>query len=155
MKVRHVFLLSLFVVLAVNAWTLDLRAIAYRAFSYLGSPLPEKVKVIDGIGWIVDNKNGDYEESWGFQFDTNQIVKTANYIVYDSNRNKLNNILIDFEAQIYIQGYIFFGADEVCNVYVTKDGPFSMLIVISNSIKTFKSGKIGVQITFMRLADAM
>jgi len=152
MKVKRVFLLSLFVVLAANAWTLDLRAIAYRAFTYIGNSVPEKAKVDGNIGWLVDNKHGDYEEDWAFELNVNQKVRSAHYFVYDSNRNNLISILSDFEKQIYIQGYKFFGADEDCKIYVTSDGPFSMAIIIGNSIMTDK-GRTRIQISFMRLAD--
>jgi len=154
MKVKRVFLLSLFFVLAANAWTLDLRAIVYRAFTYLGSPMPEKAKVDEsGIGRFVDNNHGDYSESWTFQLNENKKVKTASYFVYDSNRNNLNSILSDFEKQVYIQGYTFLLADEDSKTYVTNDGPLSMAIMIGNSIKTSKSGKHFIMIVFIRLAD--
>jgi len=154
MKVKRVFLLSLFVVLAANAWTLDLRAIAYRAFKYLGSPMPEKAVVRDdGVGIIIDKKNGNYSEEWVFQLNENKRVKLAGYCVFDSNRNNLNTILSDFETQVYIQGYRFLGADEDFNMYATNDGPFSMCIIICNSIGTDRPGALNIVITFINLVD--
>ena len=153
MKVKRVFLLSLFVVLAANAWTLDLRAIAYRAFMYLGSPMPEKANVEGNIGRFNDNQNGDYLECWAFQLNENQRVKLAQYEIHDIDRKKLNSILSDFVSQVYINGYKFFLADADYTAYITNDGPFSMVIMIGNSIITSKSGNPCIKIVFIRLAD--
>ena len=152
---KKVVLLGLFVFLATSVWSQDLKAIAYRAFMYLGSPVPETAKIEGNIGRIVDNKHGDYEESWAFELDANKKVKRAHYYIYDSNRNNLNRILGDFDLQFVIYGYKFFGADGQMKVYITNDGPFSIAIVIGNSIMTSESGKTFILITFVRLSDMM
>jgi len=150
---KKVVLLGLFVFLATSVWSQDLKAIVYRAFMYLGSPVPEAAAIEGNIGRIVDNEYGDYKESWAFELDANKKVKSAHYYIYDSNRNNLSRILSDIDLQIIINGYKFFQADGQMKVYVTNDGPFSIVIAIANSVMTAPDGKTWLQISFARLSD--
>lgn len=150
---KKVILLVLFVSLATSAWSQDLRALAYRAFNYLGSPVPEKANIDGNVGRLDDKIQGDYQEQWGFELYENKRVRTAHYFVYDSNRNNVDRILSDIKLQVNIQGYKFLSADGDMTAYITNDGPFSMAIIIGNSIKISKSGRFYIQVSFARLAD--
>lgn len=152
---KKVVLLGLFIFFATSVWSQDLKAIAYRAFIYLGNSVPEGTIIEDNTGKLVDNKHGDYEEIWVFELDANKIVKSALFSFCDSNRNNLSRILGDINRQVIIQGYKLFHADGQVKVYVTNDGPLSMAIGLSNSIMTNKSGRTYVGLAFRRLADMM
>jgi len=152
---KKVVLLSLFVFLATSVWSQDLKALVYRAFMYLGSTVPETAKIEGNVGSIVDNEHGNYKESWRFELDANKKIKSAHYYIYDSNRNNLNRIQGDIDLQVIINGYKFFVADGQMKAYVTNDGPFSIVIAMTNSVMTDKDGKTRLQISFARLADMM
>ncbi|MCL2480282.1 MAG: hypothetical protein FWF38_01080 [Spirochaetaceae bacterium] len=107
---KRLFLLVIFIILTVSAWSLDFMAIVNRATPYvLLRPSVPKEADADGITWAnrVKDKNGktNYVEQWYFAANNNGVF-AIQFVVYDKDKNKLNSTFKDMERQAVDNGFI-------------------------------------------------